>query len=162
MSVNPQRILVVQPSWVGDAVMATPALRALRELYPRAQISDLLLQLFVTDSERREAEQILSRTGLDSQLDRPAACGLAPLIVLNPGAQYGAAKCWLPEYFAQLGDRFVEEVGATILISAAPKERAIVDQIARKMKHAAVDLPSASPTLGSLKDIIRQIGRAHV
>ena len=26
--------------------------------------------------------------------------------MLNPGAQYGAAKCWLPEYFAQLGDRF--------------------------------------------------------
>src|SRR3954452_7974449 len=39
---NPQRILVVQPSWVGDAVMATPALRALRELYPDAHISYLL------------------------------------------------------------------------------------------------------------------------
>ncbi|MGH7177870.1 MAG: glycosyltransferase family 9 protein, partial [Tepidisphaeraceae bacterium] len=38
----PQRILVVQPSWVGDAVMATPALRALRGLYPDAQISYLL------------------------------------------------------------------------------------------------------------------------
>src|SRR5437763_2788584 len=42
MSVNPQRILVVQPSWVGDAVMATPTLRALRELYPSAHISYLL------------------------------------------------------------------------------------------------------------------------
>src|SRR5688572_4685775 len=38
----PQRILVVQPSWVGDAVMATPTLRALRELYPQAEISYLL------------------------------------------------------------------------------------------------------------------------
>src|SRR3954449_12438450 len=38
----PQRILVVQPSWVGDAVMATPTLRALRELYPNAHISYLL------------------------------------------------------------------------------------------------------------------------
>ncbi len=36
------RILVVQPSWVGDAVMATPALRALRELYPQAHIAYLL------------------------------------------------------------------------------------------------------------------------
>src|SRR3954467_10171558 len=42
MSLNPQRILVVQPSWVGDAVMATPTLSALRELYPDAQISYLL------------------------------------------------------------------------------------------------------------------------
>src|SRR4051812_37428459 len=39
---TPQRILVVQPSWVGDAVMATPALRAIRQLYPAAQISYLL------------------------------------------------------------------------------------------------------------------------
>src|SRR5205809_2921130 len=37
-----QRILVVQPSWVGDAVMATPALRAIRQLYPDSHISYLL------------------------------------------------------------------------------------------------------------------------
>src|SRR5205809_3930709 len=37
-----QRILVVQPSWVGDAVMATPTLRALRELFPGTHISYLL------------------------------------------------------------------------------------------------------------------------
>src|SRR3954465_8994038 len=39
---EPAKILVVQPSWVGDAVMATPTLRALRELYPRGEISYLL------------------------------------------------------------------------------------------------------------------------
>ncbi|HEY7115977.1 MAG TPA: glycosyltransferase family 9 protein, partial [Tepidisphaeraceae bacterium] len=38
----PQKILVVQPSWVGDAVMATPTLRALRGLYPQAEIAYLL------------------------------------------------------------------------------------------------------------------------
>src|SRR5947207_400165 len=42
MAADPQRILIVQPSWVGDAVMATPALRAIRKLYPQAQISFLL------------------------------------------------------------------------------------------------------------------------
>src|SRR3954470_12078617 len=42
MSQQPQRILVVQPNWVGDAVMATPTLRALRQLYPEAHISYLL------------------------------------------------------------------------------------------------------------------------
>src|SRR5947207_315129 len=41
-SSSPQRILVVQPSWVGDAVMATPTLRALRQLHPDAHISYLL------------------------------------------------------------------------------------------------------------------------
>ncbi len=36
---EPQRILVRAPSWVGDAVMATPALRALRAAHPRAELA---------------------------------------------------------------------------------------------------------------------------
>jgi heptosyltransferase-2 len=270
-----QRILVVQPSWVGDAVMATPTLRALRELYPDAHISYLLrryvkpiyegmpwadrlityrtgktrakagkgtfdlagrlrsgkfdlaillpnsfksalickmagidriigyerdgrgfllddkllpvkergkfvpspilkyylglahylgsthrnlkLELFVTESERRDAQDVFARCGLDADLDRPAAArGAAPLIILNPGAQYGAAKCWLPEYFAQLADMFIERLGATVMISAAPKERPIVDAITRQMKHAAIDLPRAGTTLGAMKEIVRR------
>jgi heptosyltransferase-2 len=117
---------------------------------------DLKLELFVTDAEKRDAEQVLARCGLDPQLDRPAARGAGPLIVLNPGAQYGAAKCWLPDCFAQLADRFVEETGATVLISAAPKERPIVDAIGRYMRHAPVDLARAQCTLGSLKEIVRR------
>src|SRR4029450_10994731 len=207
---TPSKILVVQPSWVGDAVMATPTLRALRELYPAAHISYLMrhyvkpsstgmpwadqlityrtgktkakagkgqffdlaarlraarfdlavllpnsfksalvckmagiprvvgyegdgrgfllsdkllpvkdkgkfiptpivkyylglahylsshhrylnLELFVTDTEKRAAQDLLARAGLDPDVDRPAARGLAPLVLLNPGAQYGEA-----------------------------------------------------------------------
>jgi len=272
---DPQRILVVQPSWVGDAVMATPTLRAIRALYPNSQISyllrryvkpiyagmpwadklityrtgktkakagkgqffdlaarlrkrkfdlaillpnsfksalickmagidrivgyerdgrgfllsdkllpvkergkfvpspivkyylglahylgssarDLKMELFVTDTEKREAEAVLARAGLDPAIHRPAACGLAPLILLNPGAQFGAAKCWLPEYFAQLADQFVDELGATIMLSSAPKERPIVEAISRHMKHAAIDLSRAGMDLGSLKEITRR------
>lgn len=272
---DPQKILVVQPSWVGDAVMATPTLRAVRQLYPNAHIAylmkryvkqiyagmpwadqlityrtgktkakagkgqffelaarlrsanfdlaillpnsfksalickmagikrvigyerdgrgflltdkllpvkdkgkfiptpivkyymglanylgsthrDLKLQLFVTETEKRDAEAVLQRCGLDSAIDRPAAHGQSPLVLLNPGAQYGAAKCWLPENFAQLGDRLIEELGATVLISASPKERPIVDAINRHMKHAAVDLSRAGMDLGALKEIVRR------
>lgn len=271
----PSKILVVQPSWVGDAVMATPTLRALRELYPAAHISylmrryvkpvyagmpwadqlityrtgktkakagkghffelaarlraahfdlavllpnsfkaalvckmagirrvvgyerdgrgflltdkllpvkdkgkfvpspivkyylglahylgsdyrDLKLQLFVTESERREARDVLARSGLDPEIDRPGAAGGPPMIVLNPGAAFGAAKCWKAEYFASLADRFVDSFGATVLLSAAPKERAIVETIKRQMRHAPVDLSNRGMTLGSLKDIVRR------
>jgi heptosyltransferase-2 len=272
---DPQKILIVQPSWVGDAVMATPTLRAIRQLYPAAHIAylmkryvkpvyagmpwadqlityrtgktkakagkgqffelaarlrsanfdlaillpnsfksalickmagikrvvgyerdgrgflitdkllpvkdrgkfiptpivkyymgvanylgstnrDLKLQLFVTENEKRDAEAVLSRCGLDLNIDRPASHGQSPLVLLNPGAQYGAAKCWLPENFAQLGDRLIEELGATVLISASPKERPIVDAINRHMKHAAVDLSRAGMDLGALKEIVRR------
>src|SRR3954447_1277126 len=222
-----EKILVVQPNWVGDAVMATPALRAIRELYPNSHISylmrryvkpvymgmpwadqlityrtgktkakagkgnafdlsarlragkfdlavllpnsfksalvckmagidrivgyerdgrgfllsdkllpvkergkfiptpivkyymgvanylgshnrDIKLQLFINTSEKREADEVLARAGVANSA-RPSAFGEAPLILLNPGAQYGAAKMWLPENFAQLADRLIED-----------------------------------------------------
>ncbi len=272
---DPGKILIVQPSWVGDAVMATPTLRALRELYPQAHISylmrryvkpiyagmpwadqlityrtgktqakagkgqffdlaarlraarfdlalllpnsfksalvckmakiprivgydrdgrgflltdkllpvkdrgrfvptpivkyymglahylgsahrDLRLELFVTPAEVREAQEVLGRCGLEADLNRPASAGGPPMVLLNPGAQYGAAKCWRPEYFAELADRFIDELGATVLLSAAPKERPIVETIKRYMRHAPVDLSNKGTTLGSLKEIVRR------
>jgi len=272
---DPANILVVQPSWVGDAVMATPTLRALRQRYPEARISylmrryvkpvytgmpwadrlityrtgkttakagrgefiklaarirsakfdmavllpnsfktalvcklahiprvvgydrdgrgflltdkllppkdrgkfvpspivkyylgiahylgsghrDLKLELFVTEAERREARDVFARGGLGADLHRPASSGGPPLILLNPGAAFGAAKCWPPESFAALADRFVDGLGATVLLSAAPKERAIVEAIKRQMRHAPVDLSNKGMTLGSLKEIVRR------
>ena len=32
------KLAIFLPNWVGDAVMATPALRALRDAYPTAEI----------------------------------------------------------------------------------------------------------------------------
>ncbi|QOV87316.1 lipopolysaccharide heptosyltransferase II [Humisphaera borealis] len=276
---DPAKILVVQPSWVGDAVMATPTLRSLRLRYPNAEISylmkryvkplyagmpwadrlityrtgktkakagkgqffdlaarlrsadfdmavllpnsfksalvcrmakikkvvgydrdgrgfllsdrllapkeagkfvpnpiikyylglahylgagrggasgDLKMELFVTPAEKREAEAVLERGGLPRDIDRPGSHGQPPMILLNPGANYGAAKLWKAEYFAELADRFIEELGATVLISAAPKERPIVEQIKRHMKRAPVDLSNKGTDLGNLKEIIRR------
>ncbi len=272
---TPQKILIVQPSWVGDAVMATPTLRAIRQLYPTAHISylmkryvkqmytgmpwadrlityrtgktkskqgkgmfdlaarlrtgkfdtaillpnsfktallckmagiprvvgyerdgrgflltdkllpirdkgkfipspivkyylglahylgapankDLKMQLFVTEPEKREAQELLVRCGLEADIDRPGALGKPPLIVLNPGAQYGAAKCWRAEYFAELADKFMDDLGAQVLISASPKERTIVENIKRYMRHAPIDLSNKGLTLGALKDVVRR------
>jgi heptosyltransferase-2 len=273
---DPKRILVVQPSWVGDAVMATPTLRSLRERFPAAHIAylmkryvkdiytgmpwadqiityrtgkaakkksgngqffdlaarlragrfdlavllpnsfktalvckmagidrivgydrdgrgflltdkllpvkdkgkfvpspivkyylglanylggtsrDLRMELFVTDSERREAESVLARCGLEPTLDRPGSKGQPPLVILNVGAQYGAAKLWKQEYFAELADRLMDELNATVLISATAKERPIVEAITRHMRRAGVDLSNKGMTLGSLKEIVRR------
>ncbi|HMO25097.1 MAG TPA: lipopolysaccharide heptosyltransferase II [Tepidisphaeraceae bacterium] len=272
---SPQRILIVQPSWVGDAVMATPALRAIRELYPQAHISyllrryvkpiyagmpwadrlityrtgktskkagrggafrlaarlrkgkfdlaillpnsfrtaalmklariprvvgydrdgrgflltdrllpyrergrfvptpmvktylgiahylgspmrDLSLRLFVTPAERIEAEALLEHVGRDRQSARPGAQGAGPWVILNPGAQYGAAKCWLPEYFAAVSDRLVDELGATVFISGSPRERPIIAEIQRHTKRPTIDLASAGMSLGALKEVVRR------
>ncbi len=117
---------------------------------------DRRLELFVTPAERADAIGVLQRAGVDPQLDQPGRKHQPPLVVLNPGAQYGAAKCWLPEYFAEVGDRLIEQHGATVLISSAPKERRIVEAVQRHMKHAAVDLARFGLTLGAVKEIVRR------
>jgi heptosyltransferase-2 len=271
---GPGKVLVVQPSWVGDAVMATPTLRAIRHLYPDAHISylmkrnikpicagmpwadklityrtgkthkkagkgifdvaarlraakfdlavllpnsfqtalvckmanirqilgyerdgrgflltdrllppkdrgkfvptpiikyylglaqylgsphkDLTMELFVTEPERRHGLSVLHRCHIDGSVYRPGSMGKPPLIILNPGAQFGAAKCWLPEYFADLSDRMTDELGATVLITSAPRERAIVDSVLSHLKRPAIDLAAHGLTLGSLKEIVRR------
>jgi heptosyltransferase II len=117
---------------------------------------DLTMKLFVTDAERAEAEQVLSRAGLSPQIDRPGAEKQGPLIVLNPGAQYGAAKCWLPQSFAEVSDRCVRELGATVLVSSAPRERKIVEEIKKHATKPFVDLGAIGPSLGAVKDILRR------
>lgn len=268
------KILIVQPSWVGDAVMATPMLRAMREHYPQAHIAyllrryvkplyagmpwadqlityrtgrgkakagrglldlagrlrsarfdlavllpnsfksalvcklarieqvvgydrdgrsflltdkllpvkqagkfiptplvryymglarylgssarDLTLQLFITDPERRAAERVLSRSGVDPAMDRPGAAGRRPLVLLNPGAAHGEAKCWPAAYYAELADRLIDELGAAVLLAGAPRERPIIQSVLRRIKGPAVDLIDSGLDLGSLKEITRR------
>ena len=259
---DPRRILIVQPSWVGDAAMATPTLRAVRERFPAANISYLMrrylkplyagipwadrllthrpkggvthlarllrsggfdlaillpnafraallartariprilgyerdgrgflltdkllpprvrgrftptptlryylglanylgaradraedrrMELFVTPEQRAAADQLLAKVGVKE--------GNGPLVVLNPGAKYGAAKLWPAEGFAAVADRLVDERGATILIAGSPAERKIVAEVIGRMRCPAADLPAAGLDLGTLKEIVRR------
>lgn len=54
----PQRILVRFPNWIGDVVMATPLLLALRSAYPKAEISVLIVDAL---SQLIEADPHLNR-----------------------------------------------------------------------------------------------------
>ena len=267
MSGGPKRILVVQPTWVGDAVMATPCLRAVRLACPQAHITylvkryvkaifcgmpwadrilsfrpkrdgviavasrvragrfdtailltnsfrsalisklggvrriigydrdgrklllterlapprqrgrlvpspiiwyylalarrvgyggdDIRMELFVTPRESAGARSVLERAGLDAGIFRPGRDG-KPLVLLNPGANYGSSKIWLPERFAAVADRLIETRGATVLVSGAPKERRVLDEVLAHMKRPAIDLSRLGLTLGALKDIVRR------
>jgi heptosyltransferase-2 len=124
--------------------------------YLGSDARDLRMELFVNEAENREAREVLARCGLDPDVCKPGASGQPPMILLNPGANYGAAKCWRPEYFAELADRLIDQQNATVLLSAAPKERPIVEAVKRYMKHAPLDLSNKGVTLGSLKEVVRR------
>lgn len=53
-----------------------------------------------------------------------------PVVCLCPGAEYGVAKRWPPEHFAELARR-LEERDHQVWLIGSPKDRAIAESIAR-------------------------------
>ena len=87
----------------------------------------------------RRADQILAAAG-------PSSGG--PLIVMNPGADYGPAKRWFSDRYAALADRLIAEVKADIVLIGSRKERTLAQEIQTLAQHplkiltGKTDLPS--------------------
>ncbi len=261
----PQRLLVVLPNWVGDLVLATPALRAIRVQYPEAYIAALLKPAFreilsggdwvneilswpvgKTRPRRRRGFLGLAQDLREKQFDtavlmtnsfrsallarlagirrrvgydrdgrglllsdkllpdkdhgkyvpvsmvryynalarylgaREVGNGLElyttpeeeavvqalfdrhgigtgqPTVVLNPGASFGTAKCWLPERFAEVADGLIDAFGAAVFVSCGPKERDVARAVTSAMRNPAIVLDDPILPLGPLKALIRR------
>ncbi|TWT43884.1 ADP-heptose--LPS heptosyltransferase 2 [Phycisphaerae bacterium RAS1] len=118
-------------------------------------VSDRRTRLGVTPDEERAARELLQHYGLmTSAADGPAAC-VQPYAVINPGAAFGAAKCWLPERFAQVCDALNEQCGLTSLICGAPREAPLMRLIASHARRRVICCENPGTSLGSLKPLIR-------
>jgi heptosyltransferase-2 len=254
MTDRPRRILVRSPNPLGDAVMATPALRALRVAHPEAEIvlmgppqhqgllrdvphfdvylpvmgrtlrdiwrrsreiearrfdwavvlpdsprtaveawlariprragyaRDILRRPMITDplptpleNGRRVAISMIDRyqritrvlgvpdagDELDLFVDDPSRervakqlselhAADAPILLVTPGASYGASKLWPPDYFATACDEISRRHGLLPVILPAPdsQEQAIARDVASRTEQRSV---LASP--GSLEDL---------
>lgn len=105
------------------------------------------LELFVTADCERSVDRRLTSLGI-------AETG--PLVVISPGAKYGAAKCWFPERFAEAADRLIRELRAQVVITCGPGEEPIARAIGSAMTesgHVSVD---PLLTLGELKSLIKR------
>lgn len=260
---QPQRLLIVLPNWVGDVVLASPVLAAVRARWPKARITYLLrsyireivagcdwhdfdlawpsksgpgsiLQMY--DLARRLRQEHLDlavlltnsfRSALVSWLagvpqrvgyaregrawmltqrlrplrkdgefvpspilpyycalaeaigatvpDRRLRLGIAPdqlrqgrelqrhykleppasYAIVNPGAAFGASKCWLPERFAALCDRLFEELSLQPVLVGSPNEAALLRHIVSKARRPVICCDNPGTSLGSLKVLIR-------
>lgn len=151
----------LKPMKVGGKFVPSPIVKYYLGLaqYLGSTTRDLSLELFVTASERAAADGVWARAGLPAGLEKPGRRGQGPLVVLNPGAKYGEAKCWLPSYFAKTADALVSNHGARILVSGAPGERKIVDEVIGHMtvaREQVVDLSRMGMSLGALKEVVRR------
>jgi heptosyltransferase-2 len=77
-------------------------------------------------------------------------------IGLNPGAAFGGAKRWLPERFAEAGDRLAEAHGASAAIVGSAAERPAAEAIAARMRAPARVL-CGETTLPQLVGVLSQL-----
>jgi heptosyltransferase-1 len=89
-----------------------------------------------------------------SLLDARGVGGTRPLVAINPVALW-ETKLWLNDRFAALADRLVDEVGADVVFTGGPGDRAVVQNIRRAMRSPSVDL-SGQTTLPMLAALYRQ------
>lgn len=105
------------------------------------------LQLFTTPAENQAVVQRLATMGWTKS---------QPLVVVCPGANFGASKCWAPERFAQVADELVLQHKACIAISPGPGEEPLAEAIAEAMQQPNILLTAPCFTLGELKSLIAQ------
>ena len=110
------------------------------------EVADRKLRLGITTEQERAGAELARHYGLDD--GRPYA-------VIDPGAAFGAAKCWLPERFAGVCDRLREELELRAVIVGAPGEVPLMGEIARLAKSEVICCANPGTTLGTLKVIVR-------
>jgi heptosyltransferase-2 len=111
-------------------------------------VSDRTAQprLFLSEQEEREMARRLAEAGV---AETDAICGV------NPGSTYGGAKRWLPERFAETGDRLARNSGCRIVIVGAPGEEALGRAVADKMKSKPLVL-SGQTSIRELMAVIKR------
>jgi len=104
-------------------------------------------KLFIGEALRQRGEMLLQRCGIDES---------DFVIGLNPGASFGASKCWPAEYFAELADQCKEHLGTKVVIFSGPGEEAIVQTIQDRAKAHLIDLRDKGVDLESLKPLVQR------
>ena len=89
------------------------------------------IRLRVGADVKDRAEQTLRDAGIDPNRIR---------VAIAPGAAYGAAKCWMPERYAALADRLIDEFGAAVIIFGAAAEAEVARRISAAMRHKPISL----------------------
>jgi heptosyltransferase-2 len=106
------------------------------------------MKLFTTTNDEAAADAVWERAGL---------AGRGPVVCLNPGAAFGAAKHWPAESFATLARDLAERRGCGVLVLCGPAERDLARHIATRAGHPAVrSLAEVSLSVGLTKACVRR------
>lgn len=87
-----------------------------------------------------------------------------PVVGINPGAAYGSSKRWLPERFAEVAKRVVDELGGSVVIFGGPSETEIAGDILKAIGTGNVDAEGVKTMAGrtGLRDLIGLLSEVDV
>ena len=105
------------------------------------------LELFTTEDGDESIHERLSTLGITNR---------HPLVVISPGAKFGASKCWLPERFAATADRLIDECHASVIVTCGPGEEPIAQAIKAAMRREAVVCDEQKFSLGEMKSLVKR------
>lgn len=87
-----------------------------------------------------------------------------PVIIINPGAAYGSAKRWSPEYFGRLSEMVINDLGGSVVITGSQSEmeigKSILNAIQEDLKTEKSVLDLSGRT--TLRELITIIGAADL
>lgn len=104
------------------------------------------VRLGLTPQQERAGRELQKHYGLDER---------RPYALINPGAAFGAAKCWLPERFAEVCRRLWNEMDLRPVLVGAPREVPLMRHIAELAGADTLCCDNPGTTLGSLKVLAR-------
>jgi heptosyltransferase II len=106
------------------------------------------MELFTTPADEAAADVVWQRFGL-SRYSR--------VVLLNPGAAFGAAKHWGCDHFAELARLLTARLGCGVLVVCGPSERTMARRIAGESRSPHVySLSDSTLSLGLTKAVVKR------
>ena len=125
--------------------------------YLGADVTDRRLELRPTPSGESNARAAITASGIES-----GRVARSPLVLIAPGANFGDAKKWFPERFAEVAARLSKEYQATIAMTGTPAEVPILQAVRHAADELGVKVFDLSAAGLSLAGLVAMVGRASV
>ncbi len=104
-------------------------------------------RLFINEKLLERGQSLLRKYGIE---ERDLVVGL------NPGASFGASKCWPAEHFAKLAELCQTQLNAKILLFSGPGEEDIAQAVVTQSRAKIIDTRSDNVDLELLKPLVRR------
>ncbi len=105
--------------------------------------------LTVTGDEQATVAHLLAQHGVTSE---------SLLVGFSLGAAYGTAKRWLPERFAAVAARLMEERGAACVFIGSPAEASVADDVSQILGGRCINLAGKT----SIRELMAVIARCNL